>query len=77
MRPEQVRLCAPGEAGAIAARVRALVYFGTDTQCHMAMTDGTEIMARLQSPATGEADLREGQDVAFRFAPGALQVLED
>ncbi len=77
VRPEQVRLCAPGEAGAIAARVRALVYFGTDTQCHMAMADGTEIMARLQSPATGEADLREGQDVAFRFAPGALQVLED
>ena len=43
----------------------------------MTMADGTEIMARLQSPATGEADLREGQDVAFRFAPGALQVLED
>jgi spermidine/putrescine transport system ATP-binding protein len=77
VRPEQVRLCAPGEAGAIPATVSALVYFGTDTHCHMHLADGTEVVARLQSPASGEAGLSRGQAVAFRLAPGAAQVVED
>jgi spermidine/putrescine transport system ATP-binding protein len=77
VRPEQVRLVDPGDAGAIAATVRSLVYFGTDTHCHLALADGTEVVARLQSPATGDAGLAENQKVAIRFNPGAVQVLED
>ena len=77
VRPEQVRLVDASEAGAIPATVQSLVYFGTDTHCHMALSDGTEVVARLQSSATGEAALAEGQKVAFRFAAGAVQVLED
>lgn len=77
VRPEQVRLAKPGEAGAIPAVVRALVYFGTDTQCHMEMAGGGSVVARLQSPANGDAELAEGQAVAFRFAPGSVQVLQD
>jgi spermidine/putrescine transport system ATP-binding protein len=77
VRPEQVRLVDGSDAGAIPATVQSLVYFGTDTHCHMALADGTEVVARLQSSASGEAALAQGQKVAFRFAPGSVQVLED
>jgi spermidine/putrescine transport system ATP-binding protein len=76
VRPEQVRL-GPPEDGAIPATVTNLVYFGTDTHCHLHLADGTEVVARLQSPATGDAGLATGQKVGIRFVPGALQVLED
>jgi spermidine/putrescine transport system ATP-binding protein len=76
IRPEQVRLGATGD-DAIPATVANLVYFGTDTHCHVHLADGTEIVARLQSPASGDAGLATGQQVGIRFAPGALQVLED
>ena len=77
VRPEQVRLCEASDADALPATVTALVYFGTDTHCHMVLKDGTEVVARLQSPASGDSGLSKGQTVAFRFAPGAVQVLED
>jgi spermidine/putrescine transport system ATP-binding protein len=77
VRPEQVRLVDRNEAGAIPATVKSQVYFGTDTHCYLTLEDGTEVIARLQSPATGEAGLTMGQSVAIRFAPGSVQVLED
>ena len=77
VRPEQVRLAGPDEPGAIPATVTSLVYFGTDTHCHLTLTDGSAVVARLQSPATGAAGFDPGQKVALRFAPGAVQVLED
>ena len=43
--------------GLTAAEVEEAIYFGTDTHCHMALADGTEVVARLQSPANGEAFL--------------------
>ena len=36
-----------------------------------------EVVARLQSPATGDAGLGLGQSVGLRFVPEAIQVLED
>ena len=77
VRPEQVRLAAVGEADAIPATITNLVYFGTDTHCHLALSDGTEVVARLQSPATGDAGLGLGQSVGLRFVPEAIQMLED
>lgn len=77
VRPEQVRIVGAGEAGAIGARVKFNVYFGTDTHCHLELADGTEVVARVQSPASGEAGVVEGSAVGLRFAPGAAQVLED
>jgi spermidine/putrescine transport system ATP-binding protein len=76
IRPEQLRL-GPTKDGGLQAKVKTLVYFGTDTHCHLALADGTEIVARLQSPATGEAGLSEGQVVGVRFAEGAVQRVED
>ncbi|MCA3510136.1 MAG: ABC transporter ATP-binding protein [Rhodobacter sp.] len=77
VRPEQVRLTRAGEPGALPATITGWVYFGTDTHCHLALSDGTEVVARLQSPATGDAGLEKGKSVALRFAPGAAQVLGD
>ena len=75
VRPEQLRLGPAGDG--LAATVRALVYFGTDTHCHLTLADGTELVARLQNPVTGEAGLAEGQAVGIRFAEGALQRVEE
>jgi spermidine/putrescine transport system ATP-binding protein len=77
IRPEQVRLTDAAEPGAIPATVTLLVYFGTDTHVHLALPDGASVVARVQSPATGEAGLVQGQQVGIRFVPGAVQVLED
>ncbi len=77
VRPEQVRLAEAADPGAIAATITNLVYFGTDTHCHFALKDGTEVVARLQSPVTGDLSLSVGQTLGLRFAPGAAQVVED
>ena len=77
IRPEQLRLVAPGEPGAIGATISNLVYFGTDTYVHLDLADRTELVARVQSPATGDAGLEKGAKIGVRFAPGALQIVGD
>jgi len=77
VRPEQVRLCDPAEAGALPATLTNLVYFGTDTHCHFALSDGTEVVARLQAQVSGEAGLHEGTTHGLRFTPGAARILGD
>ena len=77
IRPEQLRLGDPSEPGATQATVQTLVYFGTDTHCHMALSDGTELIARLQSPASGDAGLTKGQKIGVHFPAGAVQLVED
>jgi spermidine/putrescine transport system ATP-binding protein len=77
VRPEQVRLVAASEGGAIAATITNLVYFGTDTYVHVALTDGTEVTSRVQSPVTGDLGLERGGKVGLRFTPGAVQVVGD
>ena len=72
VRPEQVRLCPPGEPGALGATVTDSVYFGTDTHCHLALADGTPIVARLASQP-GARPPERGQAVGLRFAEGALR----
>jgi spermidine/putrescine transport system ATP-binding protein len=76
IRPEQVRIVPADDPGAIPATVANLVYFGTDTHFHLALSDGTEVVARLQS-GTDETHLTPGSAVGLRLAPGAAQVLED
>jgi spermidine/putrescine transport system ATP-binding protein len=77
VRPEQVRIVGADDKDALPATIRNLVYFGTDTHCHMETADGSEIVARLQSPASGDAGLAQGAKVGLRFASGAAQVLGD
>ena len=75
VRPEQLRLAAAGEEGTLAATITNLVYFGTDTHVHAALSDGTEVVARVQSPATGDSGLERGAKIGLRVAPGAAQIV--
>ncbi|MFN4171041.1 MAG: ABC transporter ATP-binding protein [Pseudorhodobacter sp.] len=77
VRPEQVRIVPPEDPGSIPATLRDWVYFGTDTHCHLALSDGVEVVARVQSPVSGEADLVRGAAMGLRIADGAAQVLGD
>jgi spermidine/putrescine transport system ATP-binding protein len=77
VRPEQVRISGAGDPGSLAATVADSVYFGTDTHCHLRLADGTEIVARLQSAASGEAGLARGDQVSLRFEAGAAQVVDE
>jgi spermidine/putrescine transport system ATP-binding protein len=77
VRLEQVRLVAEDAPDALPATIRDLVYFGTDTHCHLALADGTEVVARLQSAVSGDAGLVSGSRVGLTFTEGAAQVLED
>ena len=52
------------------------VYFGTDTHCHLRLKDGTEVVARLQSPPSGEVGLTKGDTLRLAPVPGSVQVLE-
>jgi spermidine/putrescine transport system ATP-binding protein len=76
IRPEQVRI-GPPETDGIPATVASCVYFGTDTHVHLHLQDGSEVVARVQSPPSGDAGFAPGSAVTLRFAPGAVQVLDD
>jgi spermidine/putrescine transport system ATP-binding protein len=71
VRPEHVRV---GPAG-LPATITNLVYFGTDTHAHCALSDGTPVVARVPARADGVSDLVTGDRVHLTFAPGAVQVL--
>ncbi|EAQ02912.1 ABC putrescine transporter, ATPase subunit [Pseudooceanicola batsensis HTCC2597] len=73
IRPEQIRIT---DDGPIEATLTQTVYFGTDTHCHLHLRDGTEIVARLQSPPSGEVGLTTGETLRLAPVPGAVQVLE-
>ena len=77
IRPEQVRIAAADEAATLHATITNLVYFGTDTHVHAELADGSAVVARVQSPASGDAGLQRGAKVGLRFAPGAVQVVGD
>ena len=72
-----MRIEAANAPGAMAATVKGAVYFGTDMNYQLALADGSEIEACVVSGVTGEMTLAPGQQVGIRFAPGAVQVLED
>lgn len=76
VRPEQVRIAAAGTRG-IPALVARCVYFGTDTHVHMTLEGGVEVVARVQSPPSGDAGFAPGAKVVVLFAPDSVQVLDD
>ena len=77
VRPEQVRIVSEPAVGDLSATVRDITYFGTDTHCHLQLGDGAQVVARLQSPPSGETGLEPGDKVSIRLTPGAAQVLGD
>ncbi len=77
VRPEYVRLTAPGSDNAMTVTVTNVVYFGTDNHVYTTLADGTEIVARLQSGIDTGSVPSVGATVGVTFAPGSVQVLED
>jgi len=77
VRPEQVRIVTEPAPGDLPATVRDITYFGTDTHCQLQLNDGTQVVARLQSPPSGETGLEPGALVNLRLTQGAVQVLGD
>ncbi len=77
VRPEQVRVGVAGKDSGAGATVTEAVYFGTDTHLHLALADGTPLVARLQNPPSGDDGLGVGAKVTVRFADGAVKALED
>jgi spermidine/putrescine ABC transporter ATP-binding subunit len=76
VRPERVKLTSPDAPGAVAARVKDVVYAGAAVLVIGTARDGTELRARLP----GSADiggLVEGRTVGFRFPPEALLVYSE
>ncbi|MFN3274814.1 MAG: ABC transporter ATP-binding protein [Paracoccus sp. (in: a-proteobacteria)] len=58
VRPEQIRLCAPADAGCglhLSGVIENLVYIGTDTHLHLRLDDGAQVVARI---GNGDAQLR-------------------
>ena len=77
IRPEQIRLTDATEPGAIPAKVEGATYLGTDSHLHLRLSDGTPVVARIQSNPSGDAALAPGTPVGLRPVPGAVQVLAD
>lgn len=77
VRPEQVGICPVGAPGSLTVAISDTVYFGTDTHCHLFLADETELVARLQSPPSGNIGLSRGEKVGIKFNPGAVQVLNE
>lgn len=74
VRPEQIKITAKVAAGGLGATVTDTTYFGTDTHCHLALADGTPLIARLQSAEAGH--LKSGDSVGVQFDSASIQVLD-
>jgi spermidine/putrescine transport system ATP-binding protein len=76
IRPEHARLV-PEAEGVLAGTVETVVYFGTDSNYHLTLSDGARFTARLQNTASGMRDAEQGDRVGLAIAPDSVQVLRD
>lgn len=78
IRPEHVALATTlPEALNISATVRQLVFFGTDTHVHLALPDGSALVARVQNALHGGRSFTEGEKIAVALPAEALRVMTD
>jgi spermidine/putrescine transport system ATP-binding protein len=75
VRPEHARV-ARGD-GHLAGTVETVVYFGTDTNIHVRLDDGTAFVARQQNSRGGSAGAAVGERVGIVIDDEAAQVLKD
>jgi spermidine/putrescine transport system ATP-binding protein len=74
VRPEHIRIVSADHAGAFRASVTDKTYFGTDTHYQLALSDGTMLVARLQSGGGNGYD--KGASVGVSIDAATVQVLE-
>jgi spermidine/putrescine transport system ATP-binding protein len=78
IRPEHVALATNlPDALNLTATVRQLVFFGTDTHVHLALPDGTTLMARVQNTLHGGRSFTEGEGIAVALPAEALRIMVD
>jgi ABC-type Fe3+/spermidine/putrescine transport system ATPase subunit len=77
IRPEHVRIAAPGDTGAdlLKAQVVECVYKGSVTEVHTILADGTAFMVNAAAAEVARLGLdRHGTPVALQMAPERIQV---
>lgn len=72
VRPEQIGLTAQGD-GTLDATVVEATYFGTDTNVHLRLADGTQMVARL--PSAQAIQTAKGDVLGLRLETSTIQVL--
>jgi spermidine/putrescine transport system ATP-binding protein len=78
IRPEHVALATElPNALNLAAIVKQLVFFGTDTHVHLVLPDGTGLVARVQNALHGGRRFAEGENIAVALPAEALRVIAD
>jgi spermidine/putrescine transport system ATP-binding protein len=78
IRPEHVALATTlPEALNINAKVQQLVFFGTDTHVHLALPDGSALVARVQNALHGGRSFTEGETIPVALPAEALRVIAD
>ena len=81
LRPERVQLNAKIDESPISGVLKQIVYFGTDTQYHVEVENGTSspltLLVRKQNTASGSfKEFKEGQTVGFDFELDDLQIID-
>jgi spermidine/putrescine transport system ATP-binding protein len=78
IRPEHVALATSlPDALNVAATVRQLVFFGTDTHVYLTLADGTELVARVQNTLHGGRTFAEGEVIQIALPVEALRIMHD
>jgi len=75
VRPEHARVEKAG--GHLAGVVDTVVYFGTDTNVHVRLDDGTPFIVRQQNRRSADCGFQTGDRVGIVIADDAAQVLRD
>lgn len=74
VRPEQIQIVSAGQPGVIPATITDTTYFGTDVHYHLALSDGSTLVARVQS-RDGVAEA--GQSVGITIDTSLVQVFTE
>ena len=78
IRPEHVVLTANvPDALNLEASVAQLVFFGTDTHIHLALSNGAKLVARVQNAIHDGQSLTEGERIQISLPAKALRIVKD
>lgn len=77
IRPERLSLTSPSGGEEIVGTLDRLIYLGTDTQCLLRLTDGTELSVRVQNAHDSALRLQPGDRAAVHIDEGAARLLVD
>ncbi len=77
IRPEQVSLQLAAGEHSLSGQIENIIYFGTDTICHLVLDGDVPFSVRLQNKGGARSGLEIGNKISVEIPDGALQVLRD